>query len=1157
MKRIAFVVFACAVAVASSAAEGLAQWDPRMAEGNAVVDTNGVKWIDGKFLPIEGRWTGGDMKEYYCRLPDTLTTNVNSGVRGQRFNTAGMQFRFKTDSDFLVIRYASRSHGYDGTANQAGVNVHGWDVYRLDPGSGKWLFSNTSHGSSKVSGDDKSRVKRIWWGRGDACVINLPAYDGIESFAVGIDPKAKIEALPLRKSGVNKPVVFYGTSITHGASASRPGLGFVNQVGRNLDVPVCNLGFSGSGVMEYELADVIAKIDASCYVLDCLWNMHYSADAMRNGFIPCGVCHNYEPFIRRLRALRPGVPIVMAEQCDVFMHKPIDKEMFIRKLYDQLILEGWENLVYLPKTKMYSGDFEGTIDTCHPNDLGMVSMAAAYGEAVAAALKLPGGTELAMAEAGAHLVLKRPGLVVKPCFHSDGWAHCGSSVGGLKAEDGSYPFKLELKDGRVVNGSAVFADTTDGKVSARWTMAVSAPVEFDALYLDVSVPVEIQDGFYVINGKADRFPKLGEKFQFGACGNARTFELRDRAGRRVCLFEFERPVSMLIQDSSKWRSGFGIRFMCASRKFVPGALYSFALKASGAGVTKFAVSEPYVMKAGSEWRPFTVKPGVKEGSAIDFTKVCGLDAPAGKYGKVVVRNGHFEFENRPGVVQRFYGVNLCGLANYPKTMEIAEAFATQLARRGYNSVRVHHFDNPLVTGSKDRVTPNPDYMRRLDMLAAACYRHGIYLTSDLFVSREIPWRKIGVDRDGSSRFSYKMEVKTNELAFADLCDFTRNWLTHVNEFTGRRWADEPGFPFLSFVNEGCADTCIRGMKDADRPRYAAEQERFIERLTKFLREEIGSKQLLTDLNGCSAHKMWRKSRSMLDYVDAHFYVDHPEFLDKSWQLPSRCRNVIPFLDDGKPQGAPWCGNYFVEGKPCCITEWNFSGPGNYRGIGGIATGAWSALKNWDGLWRFAWSHSDQGVSAPCGQKCGYFDLSGDPLSIASDRATLCLFIRGDIRPGETNAFVISKKDGRMLLNTKCTSGGFVEKGAFDAGVLKADVGSVRATVWASSVDGNPLRGSKRILVTHLTDVQNTGCKFQDDSMKVLLEWGSLPHLMRRGRAKVSMALDPGEFELYELDSDGSRRGKVPFSFDGGELSFIADTALHDGEASYLYEIVRK
>ena len=384
MKRLMVVAALFAAGSVFAQQNDIAKWDPRMAADNAVVDTNGVKWIDGKFLPIEGRWTLGDTKHYYMRLPDTLTTNVNAGVRGMRSHTSGMLFRFRTDSKFLVIRHTPLN-GWHGMSHMTEVGTSGWDVYRLDKASGKWRFVASNHGAKAEKENPGTRVKRVAWTAGDECIINLPLYNGVKEFSLGIAPGAKIEAPAPWASGVEKPVVFYGTSITHGGCSTRPGLGFVNIVGRDLQVPVYGLGFSGSGVMEYELSDVISRIDASCYVLDCLWNMGMSTAGKRNGR---NVDENYEKFIRNLRAKRPGVPIVMAEQCDVFMRGPCDKDRFIRALYEKLVAEGWKDLVYLPKDKMYTGDFEGTVDGCHPNDLGMMSMSKAFGNAVKKALKL-------------------------------------------------------------------------------------------------------------------------------------------------------------------------------------------------------------------------------------------------------------------------------------------------------------------------------------------------------------------------------------------------------------------------------------------------------------------------------------------------------------------------------------------------------------------------------------------------------------------------------------------------------------------------------------------------------------------------------------------------------------------------------------------------
>ena len=366
--------------------EEIAKWDPAMGVSRAVIDTNGVKWIDGKHLPIEGRWNLGATSNYYSRLPDTLTTNVNYGVRGMRQHTSGMLFRFRTDSKFLVIRMKSLN-GWHAMPHMTEVGTSGWDVYRFDTAAKTWRFVASSHRHRDVSDRPGWRAKRIDWRPGDACIINLPLYNGVAGFELGIASDAKVEALGPRASGIEKPVVFYGTSITHGGCSSRPGLGWVNIIGRDLDVPVFGLGFSGSGVMEYELSDVIARIDASCYVLDCLWNMSMSEPDSRGRFNR-SVPKNYEPFIRNLRAKRPGVPIVMAEHCSVFGNAKDDRDAFIRKLYEKLIAEGWTDLIYLPNDEMYTGDYEGTVDGVHPNDLGMMSVAKAFGKTVRKALQL-------------------------------------------------------------------------------------------------------------------------------------------------------------------------------------------------------------------------------------------------------------------------------------------------------------------------------------------------------------------------------------------------------------------------------------------------------------------------------------------------------------------------------------------------------------------------------------------------------------------------------------------------------------------------------------------------------------------------------------------------------------------------------------------------
>jgi lysophospholipase L1-like esterase len=364
-------------AMRCEAQQDIAKFDKNMAVEGVVV-TNGVKWIDGRLLPIEGR-AFDDVDHWYDRLPSGVTTNVNGGVRSMKHHTPGMQFRFTTDSRKLVFKWVPYS-GSLSMDHMPSTGVSGIDVYRFDADRGKWLYVKTGRITNAKGGS-----LELGWKPGTPCLVNLPLYNGVREFTLGVDANAVVSALGPRKSGVDKPVVFYGTSITHGGCASRPGLAFVNIVGRDLDVPVVNLGFSGSGVMELEMSEHLARIDASCYVLDCLWNMGMSGKGRGKGR---NADENYEPFIRNLRAKRPDVPIVMAGMCDVFCGAPREIEVYTKALYDKLIAEGWKNLYYLPGSGMYSDDFEGAVDGVHPNDHGMMSLAKAYGRAVAEALSL-------------------------------------------------------------------------------------------------------------------------------------------------------------------------------------------------------------------------------------------------------------------------------------------------------------------------------------------------------------------------------------------------------------------------------------------------------------------------------------------------------------------------------------------------------------------------------------------------------------------------------------------------------------------------------------------------------------------------------------------------------------------------------------------------
>jgi lysophospholipase L1-like esterase len=250
------------------------------------------------------------------------------------------------------------------------TGVSGIDIYARDK-SGKWIYQGTGR-PEKASNASTFNVVP-----GSECILYLPLYNGLKSIEIGI-PKGKTLSTPdLSVAKRGKPVVFYGTSIIQGGCASRPGLAAVSIVSRELDVPVVNLGFSGNGRMEQALADLLAELDPSIYVIDCLWNME-----------PGLVNERVEPFVKTLRKARPNTPIVLVEDSSVKGISPTEKGRVLRAVYDKLTKEGIKGIHFLPNTGMLGADSEGTVDGCHHNDLGMMRQADALSKVLRPLLKV-------------------------------------------------------------------------------------------------------------------------------------------------------------------------------------------------------------------------------------------------------------------------------------------------------------------------------------------------------------------------------------------------------------------------------------------------------------------------------------------------------------------------------------------------------------------------------------------------------------------------------------------------------------------------------------------------------------------------------------------------------------------------------------------------
>ena len=326
-------------------------------------------WYDGSLLLLEGK--GWDNTEsYYDRLPAPAKDKVRTPVWDLSHNSAGMCLRFVTEATSLKVRWTVRQKNL-ALPHMPATGVSGIDLYmRTD--NGRWTFVQNGRPTA-VSNEASFRVAP-----GVECLLFLPLYNGVESLKIGV-PKDKALSKPSVSPGrPNKPIVFYGTSITQGGCASRPGMAATAIVRRQLDLPVINLGFSGNGRMEPEMADLLAELDPAVYVLDCLWNMR-----------PAEVSERVGPFVKRLRAARPGTPILLVEDSSVSNTTPTEKGTICRRIYEDLKAEGITGLHFLSNRDMLGTDGDGTVDGCHPNDVGMLCQATVFSKSLATILALP------------------------------------------------------------------------------------------------------------------------------------------------------------------------------------------------------------------------------------------------------------------------------------------------------------------------------------------------------------------------------------------------------------------------------------------------------------------------------------------------------------------------------------------------------------------------------------------------------------------------------------------------------------------------------------------------------------------------------------------------------------------------------------------------
>lgn len=319
-----------------------------------------VAWHDVTTWDIEGReWIDEERYSWFDRFPKRAEGAVTKRVWELSRATVGMLVRFSSDTDTIWLDYVLSKNVFNGV-NTSPIGHSGFDLYARDD-AGEWRWVKSS--GPRKQAERKEMVTGLAPGQREYALY-LPLFNGIDSLSVGVSEGSFFESLAPRDM---RPIVFYGTSINHGASASRPGMVHTAILGRRFDRPVVNLGFSGNGRMDAAVGELMIDIDAAVYVIDCVPNMNAAA-----------VLEKCVPLVKQLRAARPDVPIVLVEDRrntnswilpERSAHHDANHAA-LRQCYSELRAAGFRDLYYIEGDDLLGNDSEGTADGSHPSDLG-------------------------------------------------------------------------------------------------------------------------------------------------------------------------------------------------------------------------------------------------------------------------------------------------------------------------------------------------------------------------------------------------------------------------------------------------------------------------------------------------------------------------------------------------------------------------------------------------------------------------------------------------------------------------------------------------------------------------------------------------------------------------------------------------------------------
>ena len=328
------------------------------------VSAQGIKWHNAADFTIIGKPI--PTSKPFTRIDGSVYKFNNKTIDRYAGYSTGLAVLFETDSPIIKARWTIG--GGNSGANMAAIGQKGLDLYIMK--DGKWVFAGVGSPEMNKAPFSKHEGTIVTDMTEDAkqCLLYLPLFDCVESLEIGVESGSVIKAIdnPFRHN-----IIVHGSSITHGASASRPGMTYAARFGRDNGLYTLNLGFSGMCKLQKEYAYYLADIkDVDAFIFDTFSNPQ--ADVINE---------NFDQFVDVVRAAHPDVPMIFLQterrETRNFNTNREASEAAKQAAAEAVVkrrMKTDKNIYFLPSDDFLGKEHIATADGTHPTDLGFTYM---------------------------------------------------------------------------------------------------------------------------------------------------------------------------------------------------------------------------------------------------------------------------------------------------------------------------------------------------------------------------------------------------------------------------------------------------------------------------------------------------------------------------------------------------------------------------------------------------------------------------------------------------------------------------------------------------------------------------------------------------------------------------------------------------------------